>query len=270
MNKPVDYKQYDPRWGGNDYSARGEKTDIRESGCGPTCAAMLIATLAAPSITPADTCAWALRNGYKAPHSGTYYSYFGPQGRAYGLDWEQLNWVDLRGMRAAEAQKYHSAALAAVQNGDAVIACMGPGNWTRGGHFILWYGTEGEYALINDPASAKAERARNKISLLQQQVKYYFVCHVPADRKEQDMTKAEVQTMIAEALERQKEAAWYPTLDDVPGWYQPSVKKLMERGVLKGYDGGKDGSVATIADNTIRVDETFCRIITLLDKMGLL
>lgn len=39
--------------------------------------------------------------------------------------------------------------------------------------------------------------------------------------------------------------------------------------MLKGYDGGQDGNVATIADNTIRVDETSCRIITLLDEMGL-
>lgn len=40
--------------------------------------------------------------------------------------------------------------------------------------------------------------------------------------------------------------------------------------VLLGHDGGKDGLTATIGDNTIRVDETFCRIIVVFDRMGIL
>ena len=37
--RPVSYLQTDPRWGALDYSARGEKTNIAVSGCGPPAAA---------------------------------------------------------------------------------------------------------------------------------------------------------------------------------------------------------------------------------------
>ena len=84
------------------------------------------------------------------------------------------------------------------------------------------------------------------------------------------MTEEKVRAIVAEALEKQKEAQWYPTLEDVPECYRPSVQKLMKAGVMGGYNGGKDGNMATIGDNTIRVDETFCRIVTILDRAGAL
>ena len=40
--QPVSYLQTDPRWGSLDYSAPGEKTTIRASGCGPTAMAMVL------------------------------------------------------------------------------------------------------------------------------------------------------------------------------------------------------------------------------------
>ena len=50
--RPVRYLQTDPRWGSLDYSARGEKTNIAVSGCGPTALAMVLATWVDPKITP--------------------------------------------------------------------------------------------------------------------------------------------------------------------------------------------------------------------------
>ena len=45
MNQqPVSYLQTDPRWSSQDYSARGEKTSIGASGCGPTAVAMVLAS----------------------------------------------------------------------------------------------------------------------------------------------------------------------------------------------------------------------------------
>ena len=63
--RPVSYLQTDPRWGSLDYSAKGEKTTIRASGCGPTAMAMALATWADPKITPKTECAWALAHGYR-------------------------------------------------------------------------------------------------------------------------------------------------------------------------------------------------------------
>lgn len=175
--KPVDYKQTDPRWANNDYSAKGEVTTIAKSGCGPTCMAMVIASLSNPKITPADTAAWAKQCGYKALRQGTYYTYFVPQGAAQGVDVKRLNIVNVKESR--DRKVYHDKALEAVKAGDWVICCMGPGHWTKAGHYILWYGVDGMNALINDPASKDPNRAKAPISKLQDEVKYYFTVRIP-------------------------------------------------------------------------------------------
>ena len=270
--RPVSYLQVDPKWSKLPYAAPGENATIGGSGCGPTAAAMVIATLKDPTVTPVTTCDWSMGKGYKCKGNGTYYSYFGPQGAAYGFSWEQINWSDLRKVSAANAKTYHEKALAAVKAGDMVICCMGPGNWTSGGHFILWYDVDdNDFVYINDPASTKEWKLKNTLALLRSQVKYYFICHTPAGQKEEpDMKETEVRALVAKMLQEKKEAEWYPTLDDVPECYRPSIKKLMDAKVMSGYDGGKDGDVTTIGDNTIRVDETFCRIVTILDRAGAL
>lgn len=182
--KPVDYKQTDPRWKDKDYSAKGETTTIAKAGCGPTCMAMVIATLADKRVTPADTCAWALEHGYKARNQGTYYTYFGPQGKAYGLTVEQVNGANLK--TVSKAREYHDKALQAIKDGHMVICCMGPGLWTKNGHYILWHGVDGDKVLINDPGSSQPGRAKAPLSLLQAEVKYYWVVKVPKG-EEDDM-----------------------------------------------------------------------------------
>ena len=67
--EPILYMQTDDRWKNNDYSAKGEKTTIKAEGCGIACSAMVIASLDDKKVTPADTAAWSLKNGYKAPRS---------------------------------------------------------------------------------------------------------------------------------------------------------------------------------------------------------
>lgn len=95
MNKkPVSYLQTDARWKNKPYRVKGETSTIGGSGCGPTAAAMLLSTLTGKSITPVETCAWAVEHGYKALHQGTYYGYFAPQFAAFGIKCWQLNWVN--------------------------------------------------------------------------------------------------------------------------------------------------------------------------------
>lgn len=89
-------------------------------------------------------------------------------------------------------------------------------------------------------------------------------------KEEPEMTMQEVDARIAEALKAQEEKKHYATLEDVPACYRPAVERLMAAGVLKGYDGGADGLVATVGDNTILVDEVFCRIVTMLGRPGAL
>lgn len=213
--RPVSYLQTDPRWGALDYSARSEKTNIAVSGCGPTALAMVLATWVDPKITPKSECAWALAHGYKSPHQGTYYGYFAPAAKRFGLTCKMLNGVTLYGKPDSP---YHAQAKAAVDRGDLVIACMGRGLWTSSGHFVLVWNISGNVVSINDPASTRAVRTQGDYSVFKRQVKYYFVVQRPAAKpaptpkpkeEEEDMdfdklfkelTDAQAYTLLEKAL----------------------------------------------------------------------
>lgn len=176
MVKPTSYLQTDTRWKNYNYSANGEKKTIGSAGCGPTAAAMVIATLKNKNVTPVTTAEWSMSHGYKALNQGTFYTYFIPQFAVYGIECKQLNTLNLYGKSSSTA---HTEALAALKNGNWVIACMGKGNWTSSGHFILLYGYENGYVYINDPASTKATRIKNTWTLFAKQVKYMWSITVP-------------------------------------------------------------------------------------------
>ena len=103
--EPILYMQTDDRWENNDYSAKGEKTTIKAEGCGIAYSAMVIASLADKKVTPEVTAKWSLEHGYKAPHQGTYYSYFKPQMAAYGIKCNMMNSVNCYGKPNAEVHK---------------------------------------------------------------------------------------------------------------------------------------------------------------------
>lgn len=173
INKqPVSYLQTDSRWANVDYSAAGESTTIGASGCGPTCAAMLIETLTGKAFTPKDACSWSLSHGYKAVNQGTYYSYFVPQFKAYNITCEQLNSANIYG-NANGAAAVHTKAFNLLKQGYYLIACMGKGTWTTGGHFVIVWWEDGK-VRINDPASTKDERLNGDLTTFKSQVKYYW------------------------------------------------------------------------------------------------
>lgn len=178
VNKqPVVYYQTDPRWKNVPYAVKGEGSTIGGSGCGPTSMAMVLATWADKSVTPATECAWAQKNGYKAYKQGTYYSYFVPAAKRYNLTCYRINNSKIYGNANSTA---HTTAKNAVDNGDLVIACMGEGLWTSSGHYVLMYGVEGNMVYINDPASSKIARTHGNYLVFKQQVKYYWVIKRPA------------------------------------------------------------------------------------------
>lgn len=176
MTQPVIYYQTDPRWKNVSYSAKGESTTIGASGCGPSAMSMVLATWADKSVTPKTECAWALKNGWKCPHSGTYYGYFVPAAKRYGLTCKQLNGASIYGNSSSP---YHAQAKAAIDNNDLVIACMGKGLWTRSGHYVTVWNIKGNTIYINDPASSRLARTQGDYSLFKKQVKYYWVIKNP-------------------------------------------------------------------------------------------
>ena len=85
-----------------------------------------------------------------------------------------------------------------------------------------------------------------------------------------DMTEKEVLAIVQKAIEDDRKSRRYSTIADVPKSYSPTVQRLMDAKVLYGHDGGKDGDITTTEDNTILVDETFCRIVVILERAGVL
>jgi len=86
-------------------------------------------------------------------------------------------------------------------------------------------------------------------------------------KDEDDMTAEEVRKIAEEAVAKaaaqataqavEKVFPIYHTLEDVPEWYAPTVKKLMDKGALKGTGSGM-----------LDLSGDLCRALTLLDRLG--
>ena len=111
-------------------------------GCGPTAMAMAVASMTDTETDPAVMAAWAAEHGYWARRSGSYHSIVQGAARAFGLKAEALADRTPEGMRRA------------LRDGGLVVALVGPGHFTDGGHFILVRGTTltGD-VLVADPNS---------------------------------------------------------------------------------------------------------------------
>lgn len=174
MNKqPVKYLQTDRRWKNIPYRVPGETATIGGSGCGPTSAAMIIETLTGKTCTPVDTCAWSVEHGYKALNAGTYQSYFPPQFAAYNIDCKPLN-----GLNHDEAKKL-------VEDGYYLVALMGKGLWTSGGHYIVVWDWD-DKVRINDSASTKDARLNGDPVRFKKEVRRYWAIDARKYNKEDD------------------------------------------------------------------------------------
>lgn len=168
--KPIYYMQTDPRWKNEPYRVSGETSTVGSAGCGPSCAAMLIETLTGKTFTPKDACDWSIKHGYKALRQGTYYSYFVPQFKAFGIDCTYFGQANSYGK---PDHPNHIKALEYLKQGYYIIALMGPGTWTTGGHFVvLWW--EDDKVHVNDPASTKPSRTLGNLQTFRKQAKHYW------------------------------------------------------------------------------------------------
>ncbi len=180
MIKPADYKQTDGKWGSLKYAVQGESSTIKSAGCGPTAMADVLSAIVSTYTDPVTCAAWALQHGYKAKGGGSYYTYPAAQGAEYGVTVRRLNVANIYG---STGSGIHAEALAALQAGNWLIACMGKGLWTSAGHYIVAYGYRDGMVYINDPASSSAARACNTWDTFKAQVKYYWAVEVPEQIK---------------------------------------------------------------------------------------
>lgn len=229
--KPVDYKQYDRRWASTPYNGKGE-TDktIKSSGCGPTCAAMVIATLADKTVTPVETCAWSAQHGYKYANQGTAYSYFVPQLREYGIECRQL--LTSRIIHKPD-HEIHDKVKDYLNQGYYVIALMGPGLWTSGGHYVLLWGWD-DKVRINDSYSTKSARLNGDPDRFRDEVRMYWLVDARAyntQGDDEDMTDekfAEMMTTYLKNLQQKSGSTWS----------EADRKWALENGIVKGNQDG--------------------------------
>ena len=183
MNKqPVSYLQTDSRWKKLPYRVPGETATIGGSGCGPTAAAMAIETLTGRTFTPVDACKWSVDHGYKAKNQGTYYGYFVPQFRTFGIECRQLLGSSIH---HKPDHSIHSRVKEYIQDGCWAVALMGPGAWTKGGHFVLVWDWN-DKVRINDPASTSARRLNGDPATFKNEVKNYWLIDARNYNKEDD------------------------------------------------------------------------------------
>ncbi|MBE3584820.1 MAG: peptidoglycan-binding protein [Thermoanaerobacter sp.] len=157
--EPVYYSQVDPRWKWIMFSNHGDRRQtIGNSGCGPTSAAMVVATFRNRNITPVEMARMAVENGFRTYNQGTAWTYFQWVAQKFSLRFKQTGSTD--------------EAIAAIRSGALVVASMGPGYFTRSGHYILLWGTQGNMILCHDPANKQRNKAPN--DLFRREARQYF------------------------------------------------------------------------------------------------
>lgn len=131
----VNYYQY------NYKQSYGYGTTIASSGCGPTSMAMVLTKLTGKKVTPVDTANWSLSHGHRVKGNGTAWSYFGAISSAYGISCQQMG-------------VSRDNIVNNLKAGKTLIMSMGPGHFTKGGHFIVLRGiTEDGRIIVADPNS---------------------------------------------------------------------------------------------------------------------
>ena len=110
------FNQADAAWNDNGYQ-------IKSSGCGPSAMAVCISSLTGKWVTPVDTTVWAYKNGYYSS-AGASHEMVPALAKQYKLECNGLG-SDVSKVRDALKKKH------------PVVALMGPGYFTKKGHFIV-------------------------------------------------------------------------------------------------------------------------------------
>ncbi len=153
MNKNImaipEMYQYMGAWANQPY---GTGT-IKSSGCALACLAMVTSYMKDDVVTPLDIFGFT-GNRYYQPGAGSTWNIFPATASNYGYNCSNLG-------------KNSSAIINALESGHPVIASMGPGTFTKGGHFIVLKGiTDDGRIMVNDPNdSARKNHNQTEFSL---------------------------------------------------------------------------------------------------------
>lgn len=149
------FMQWDKRWG---YKQYGD--DIAGlTGCGPTCLSMVsVYLLQNTKYSPDYMLDWAIKNGYCIEGGGSSWSLISEGGEKLGLDVTEL---------PLDKQRI----IDNLKAGNPIICVMGPGDFTKKGHFIVMTGYENGKIKINDPNSYNNSNKEWKYDDIYKQIK---------------------------------------------------------------------------------------------------
>ena len=133
------FMQWDTRWG---YKMYGD--DVAGlTACGPTCLSMVaVYLLQDTKYSPSYMIDWAKDNGYCVDGGGSLWTLMSEGATKLGIDSTELPLDKQRVINNLEV-------------GNPVVCIMGPGDFTKKGHFIVMTGVEDGKIKINDPNSFK-------------------------------------------------------------------------------------------------------------------
>ena len=163
--QPKNFKQYDSKWGSVVYTKNNtynKKQTIKNSGCGPTAMADIVATWWDSAVTPKTLAALSVKEGYRTTNSGTSWGFFKYCAQKYGAS---------KFIQTSSTETLKTALL----NGAYAVVSFGPSKWTKGGHFCCIWKWDGKYFYINDPASASSARAKGTETEVKNAHKQYFI-----------------------------------------------------------------------------------------------
>lgn len=143
INGFIYFNQADKAWNENGYK-------IHSSGCGPTAMAVCISSLTGKWVTPVDAAIWAYKHGYYTG-AGATHEMIPALAKEYKLNCAGLG-TDTSRIRKALQAKH------------PVVVLMGPGYFTKKGHFIVLVGIdEKDQVTVADVGSR--QRCSYKYSL---------------------------------------------------------------------------------------------------------
>lgn len=147
--------QYDQRWGYGYYGDLIVATD----GCGPTVISMVVAGLTGRSdVTPYTVSKYAAENGFFDKGSGTSWSIMTEGVKEYGIHSKELP-LD-KNIMINELEQNHP-----------IVLCMGPGDFTDAGHFILITGVKNGKFVVNDPNSIERSKKLWSYEQIKEQIR---------------------------------------------------------------------------------------------------
>ena len=135
------YYQTDERWANKLYSASAPHTEtIKSSGCGITCAAMVISNLTKEKVTPDIMADYSVRRGYRIDGVGTAHSLYPAIAKEYNLN-------------CTQCYDIHTATKCVLNGGMVVCSTNGGinGLFSTGGHLFVMCAVEGDICIFADP-----------------------------------------------------------------------------------------------------------------------